>query len=142
MPNILVVHYVTGLAEIIADVLKGKGYSAACMKVSGDDLGKVAQQVVDRNPDLVFLSLNFGKGYLRKDKEAKPTWLRREEGLAELVNIRHRSGVPVVIVSSSSNGPRIEALRNGAIRYYEMNSSTYLVDLPRIVAEVIGTPQS
>ncbi|MBI2655057.1 hypothetical protein HYX06_01390 [Candidatus Woesearchaeota archaeon] len=111
-----VYHYESGVGEIIARLLNRSNYSAEYLPISrGMPLGKVAEEISERKPDLVFLSLNFGSAMIGAS--------RSQEGLEELVKIREKSQVPVVMVTGGDTTYREEALRRGANGYLLVGQS-------------------
>ncbi len=72
----------------------------------------VASEIQAEEPDLVFLSLQFGEGI--REPSGKTLYLN--EGLEELVEIRKVSRVSVV-VTDSDDAHKKEALDRGATAY-------------------------
>ena len=111
--SVIVYHYDGELAEVIADALKNRNYNAQYRVVTrGIKAGEIATEIAQKKPDLVFLPLNFGEGI-----PSKNGLVRYQEGLEELVRIRGKSKVPVVMVTGGGNTYREEALRRGANEY-------------------------
>ena len=123
--KIHIYHYERGVGELIAEILSRRNYVAEYIPISREvAFGSIAEEIATKNPDLVFLALNFGS--------AVGAGTRFQEGLEELARIKARSQVPVVMVTAGGTSYREEALRKGANEYltfpFNVNELVSLVD--------------
>jgi CheY-like chemotaxis protein len=127
--KVQVYHYDNPIGTIIERNLNELGtYSAQFSQVTRlTSPVAVSDDVIEKKPDLVFLSLNFERGNMY------------QEGLVALVAIRQKSQVPVVMVSGSSQYEE-EALEKGANTY--LQTPFYRNPLLELADRLTSQPQS
>ena len=130
--KVFVYHYYDGIGQQIAFDLGRSNYSAEYIQINRQvSRGTIADDVAVRKPNLVFLSLNFGRNV--------GIDTRFQEGLEELVKIKERSDIPVVLVTGGGSTFREEAMRRGASGYLEI---PYTIDELIRLSERLTSQQS